>query len=30
MDDPLRGWRWLLWFAIGCFVGLVLVKTMIL
>ena len=25
--DPLYGWRWLLWFAAGCLVGLAIVKA---
>lgn len=22
--DPLYGWRWVAWFAVGCFVGLLI------
>ena len=29
-DDPMKGLLWLLWFIAGAFVGLVLMKTMIL
>lgn len=27
--DPLYGWRWVFWFAVGCLVGLAIVKATI-
>lgn len=29
MKDPLKGWRFLLWFAVGAFVGLIMVSMLI-
>ena len=28
--DPLSGWRWLLWFVVGCAVGLVILQATII
>lgn len=28
-DDPLYGWRWVFWFAIGLLVGLVILKAIL-
>lgn len=29
-NDPLYGWRWVFWFAIGLMVGLAIVRATIL
>lgn len=28
-DDPLYGWRWVFWFAIGLLVGLIILKAIL-
>lgn len=28
-DDPLYGWRWVFWFAIGLLAGLVILKAIL-
>lgn len=28
-DDPLYGWRWVFWFAVGLLVGLVILKAIL-